>query len=347
MSKIARYAGNLRAFGSNAQGLERTIFGENTQADDLTSQITDSFLRGWGIVGPSENPSMEDFNAAMYALSQFISYQHQMGVPEWDAEQEYYIGSLCVRAGETYSSLADNNIGSAPPSAKWTQIITAKNGLPGRLLNIRLITTSQIYTPTTGAKKIIIEAVAGGGGGGGAPVTTASQSSCGSGGGSGDYVKTPLLSAQSLSINIGSGGAGSNGLTTPAAGGDTTVGNIILLRGGSAGTTGSASTANTILGLYANGSPSTAMYPASSLYLSGGQATRGMVIAASAITGTLGGSGGGNPLGGGAIGQNAAAPANSATEFGGGGAGAANFGASGSKSGGSGFSGAVIIWEYA
>jgi len=129
MSKIERYAGNLRAFGSNAQGLERTLFGETTQADDLTSQVTAAFLRGWGIVGPSENPSLEDFNAAMYAMSQFIAYQHQMGIPEWDAAQEYYKGSLCVRGGETYSSLDDNNIGSAPPSAKWTQLLSAKNSL--------------------------------------------------------------------------------------------------------------------------------------------------------------------------------------------------------------------------
>lgn len=129
MSKIERYAGNLRAFGSNAQGLERTLFGETAQADDLTSQVTAAFLRGWGIVGPSENPSLEDFNAAMYAMSQFIAYQHQMGIPEWDAAQEYYTGSLCVRGGETYSSLADDNIGSAPPSAKWTPVLTSKNGL--------------------------------------------------------------------------------------------------------------------------------------------------------------------------------------------------------------------------
>ncbi|MDN0093485.1 gp53-like domain-containing protein [Yersinia rohdei] len=129
MSKIARYTGNLRAFGSNAQGLERTLFGETAQADDLTSQVTTSFLRGWGVVGPSENPSLEDFNAAMYTMSQFIAYQHQMGIPEWDALQEYYIGSLCVRAGETYSSLADGNIGSPPPSVKWTPVLTAKNGI--------------------------------------------------------------------------------------------------------------------------------------------------------------------------------------------------------------------------
>lgn len=129
MSKIARYAGNLRAFGSNAQGSERTLFGETTQADDLTSQITASFLRGWGVVGPSENPSLEDFNAAMYTMSQFIAYQHQMGVPEWDSRQEYYVGSICVHDGDSYISLADGNTNSKPPSAKWTTVLTAKNAL--------------------------------------------------------------------------------------------------------------------------------------------------------------------------------------------------------------------------
>ena len=105
------------------------MFGGTNQADDLTSQITASFLRGWGIVGASEHPSLEDFNAAMYAMSQFIAYQHQMGVPEWHAEQEYHIGSICTHNGESYQSLQNANIGSQPPSAKWTPVLTSKNGL--------------------------------------------------------------------------------------------------------------------------------------------------------------------------------------------------------------------------
>ncbi|STA84109.1 Protein of uncharacterised function (DUF2612) [Citrobacter youngae] len=126
MSKIARYQGNVRAFASDAQGLERTVFGGTNQADDLTSQITASFLRGWGIVGASEHPSLEDFNAAMYAMSQFIAYQHQMGVPEWHSEQEYHIGSMCTYNGESYQSLQNANVGSQPPSAKWTPVLTSK-----------------------------------------------------------------------------------------------------------------------------------------------------------------------------------------------------------------------------
>ena len=80
-------------------------------------------------VGASEHPSLEDFNAAMYAMSQFIAYQHQMGVPEWHAEQEYHIGSICTHNGESYQSLQNANIGSQPPSAKWTPVLTSKNGL--------------------------------------------------------------------------------------------------------------------------------------------------------------------------------------------------------------------------
>ncbi|EPV4284639.1 hypothetical protein ACV54C_000342 [Yersinia enterocolitica] len=179
MSKIERYTGNLRAFGSNAQGLERTLFGEETQGDDLTSQVTNSFLRGWGIVGPSENPSMEDFNAAMYTMSQFIAYQHQMGIPEWDALQEYYSGSICVRAGETYSSLVNGNVGSAPPSVKWTPVLTTKNGLEnlglsdvahlpqltgvvGTSRNAKMSVTSVSATATFTADELIVQTALGG-----------------------------------------------------------------------------------------------------------------------------------------------------------------------------------------
>lgn len=128
MSKIERYQGNVQAFASAAQGVERTVFGGTEQANDLTSQITAAFLRGWGVVGPSEHPSLEDFNAAMYAMSQFIAYQHQAGIPEWHEEQEYYAGSVCTHAGVSYQSLEDANTGHEPPSTHWTPVITENNG---------------------------------------------------------------------------------------------------------------------------------------------------------------------------------------------------------------------------
>ncbi|MDU7814415.1 MAG: carbohydrate-binding protein [Atlantibacter hermannii] len=167
MSKIVRYQGNVRAFASDAQGMERTVFGGTNQADDLTSQITASFLRGWGIVGASEHPSFEDFNAAMYAMSQFIAYQHQMGVPEWHVEQEYHLGSICTHNGESYQSLQNANVGSQPPSAKWTPVLTSKNGLANLGLSDlvlagvgdgRLGTTGYAEIPLviSGAKKMLL-----------------------------------------------------------------------------------------------------------------------------------------------------------------------------------------------
>ncbi|OSG81091.1 phage tail protein [Salmonella enterica subsp. diarizonae serovar Rough:r:z] len=52
-----------------------------------------------------------------------------MGVPEWHAEQEYHIGSICTHDGESYQSLQNANVGSQPPSEKWTPVLTSKNGL--------------------------------------------------------------------------------------------------------------------------------------------------------------------------------------------------------------------------
>ncbi|WP_235898784.1 hypothetical protein [Yersinia alsatica] len=254
MSKIARYTGNLRAFGSNAQGLERTLFGETAQADDLTSQVTTSFLRGWGVVGPSENPSLEDFNAAMYTMSQFIAYQHQMGIPEWDALQEYYIGSLCVRAGETYSSLAEGNIGSPPPSAKWTPVLTAKNGA----INLGLVphglsrlTSSGSFTVPAGVTQIWVSGCAAGGGGGSSLSTNSSSFvTGGSGGGAGQpVIRFPITvtPGQIIPVTIGTGGTGATAATNNAtAGGNTQLGvagALLNLAGGSQGTRGSGGTA--------------------------------------------------------------------------------------------------------
>jgi len=124
MAKIVRYNGNLEAFASAAPGTERTIFGDITQANDLTSQINADFLRGWGIVGPSDQPALEDFNAVGYTLGQLIAYLHQVGVPEYNATQEYHINSVCNSAGILYVSLINTNVGNTPASSpsQWAEL---------------------------------------------------------------------------------------------------------------------------------------------------------------------------------------------------------------------------------
>jgi hypothetical protein len=137
MAKIVRYNGNLQAFASAAPGTERTIFGETTQANDLTSQITADFLRGWGIVGPSDSPALEDFNGAMYTHGQLLAYLHQMGVAEYNAAQEYHLGSLTQTGGILYISKVNNNTGNTPASSptQWdpfgTQVPDASTTVKG------------------------------------------------------------------------------------------------------------------------------------------------------------------------------------------------------------------------
>jgi hypothetical protein len=114
MAKITRYTGNLKAFGSESLGTERTVFGGTVQDDTLNANITLDYLRGWGVVGVNENPTKQDFNGLAYTLGQLIAYLHQVGVPEWDSLQEYNIGSVTNISGTVYKSLTNANIGNDP-----------------------------------------------------------------------------------------------------------------------------------------------------------------------------------------------------------------------------------------
>lgn len=124
MAKIVRYNGNLVPFASSSLGTERTIFGEVTQADDITSQFTPDFLRGWGIVGPSDQPTLQDFNAVSYTHGQILAYLHQVGVAEFNVTQEYHLHSYTNSAGILYKSLVNGNTGNTPASspASWQNI---------------------------------------------------------------------------------------------------------------------------------------------------------------------------------------------------------------------------------
>jgi len=123
-AKIVRYNGDVKAFAVDAVGSERTIFGEVTQANDLTSQINADYLRGWGIVGPADEPSLQDFNAMGFALGQFIAYLHQVGVAEYNSAQEYHANSFVNSGGILYVSLINSNIGNTPVSSptQWKEL---------------------------------------------------------------------------------------------------------------------------------------------------------------------------------------------------------------------------------
>jgi len=114
MAKIDRYNGNVRAFAADSLGTERTVFGATTQSDTLDGNITLDLLRGWGIVGVNENPTKQDFNGLAFTLGQLLAYLHQRGVPEWNADQEYYEGSVVTTLAGIYR-LKSGGDGSSDP----------------------------------------------------------------------------------------------------------------------------------------------------------------------------------------------------------------------------------------
>ena len=131
MAKIDRYNGNVQAFAIDAVGTERTVFGGTTQSDDLSDQLTADWLRGWGIVGASEFPTMQDFAALGFTVSQFLSYLHQMGVPEWNIAQEYPTsGAICVYNDELWKRGPSWVLGDEPSVSStdsWDNLAAEKS----------------------------------------------------------------------------------------------------------------------------------------------------------------------------------------------------------------------------
>lgn len=121
MAKITRYNGNLKAFASESQGTERTIYGDVTQSNDLTANINADYLRGLAAgLDAAGQPTEEDFNGALFTVSQLSAYLHQMGVAEWTGLQEYHVGSIVNRAGVLYTCKKNNLVSATAPESDST-----------------------------------------------------------------------------------------------------------------------------------------------------------------------------------------------------------------------------------
>lgn len=116
MAKINRFNGNLQAFGSQAPGQERVIFGNQDsppiQSDELTDNIDSNFLRGWGTLALGNKPPREWFNSVAFTATQLAAYLHQMGVAEYNGGQEYQIGSKVTGELSLLTSLVADNVGN-------------------------------------------------------------------------------------------------------------------------------------------------------------------------------------------------------------------------------------------
>lgn len=253
-----------------------------------------------------------------------------------------------IPGAEWFNMLTDEGLsilseaGITPDKSSHSQLaeaikVIAANNSPGRLLGVRVFTSSGTYTPTPGTNSIVVECVGGGGGGGGAVAAGSGQVSAGGNGGGGAYAKGRFTSGFSgLPITIGIGGAlGGNG----GPGGTTSLGSLISAGGGAGGGAG---------------------VPFSPPGSSGGQAAGGSVITGGNIVTSLGFTSdatvaiststifnvkgapsmlGPGPSGG--VGHGV-----SAVTKGAGGSGALANPSSGPYNGGAGAPGVLIIWEY-
>lgn len=128
------------------------------------------------------------------------------------------------------------------------------SGYVGRLLNMRVFTSSGTYTPTQGTKRIRVTITGGGGGGGGCQAFSNNETFFGAGGGAGGTVISVItVTAASYSVVIGSGGAGGSGATTGNRGGDSKFASLLTAPGGQ----GAGKTTVTNTGGGSGGVPST------------------------------------------------------------------------------------------
>lgn len=218
------------------------------------------------------------------------------------------------------------------------------------------ITSSSTYTPTAGTKFVTVYATGGGAGAGGINQSTTVYYAYGSGGAGGaggtgirTYDATQL--GANASITIGAGGSGGSGNATGSNGGTTTfdpagTGTTITAYGGGGGR-GIAIAHGTLSGMFGSGGGTSG----AQVQIIGECGNSSDLNTASGSTvNTQANTGGASFWGG----HNSTRTANGnqdhgqdASSHGAGGNGAVTKGASGSKNGGSGKAGLVVIMEYA
>lgn len=206
------------------------------------------------------------------------------------------------------------------------------SGYVGRLLNMRVFTSSGTYTPTQGTKRIRVTITGGGGGGGGCQAHSNSETFFGAGGGAGGTIISVItVTAASYSVTIGSGGSGGSGATNGNGGGDSKFASLLTAPGGQ----GAGKTTVTNTGGGYGGVPTTG-----DIRIPGGDGSDGQA-------GTLvaGGCGGASYWGGG--GRAGVGTAHNGLAPGSGGGGAYDNSYSGTaKPGGRGANGICIIEEF-
>jgi len=156
MAKITRQ--NHKTFGGTGSSVNFAKFGSLVAADPVKTKdiATIQALAAWdegfqdAIYGANKAVLLEDLNSFAFEHSRQIAYLFQAGIPEWQADTSYYVGSIVQRTtsggnatGEMYKSLIDDNVGNALPvqatNANW-EYMNAPAMPPGAMLDFTGIT---------------------------------------------------------------------------------------------------------------------------------------------------------------------------------------------------------------
>lgn len=297
----------------------------------------------------------------------------QTGTPATDLDDDYFdmlqeeLAGVVEASGASLDKLKHNQLltaikailltrsspfadiksdGNVPVALENLGLTTGGN--VGRLIDIKPLSGTGIYTRPANLKYALVYVVGAGGGSGSAPATSSAQTSASPGGASGSWAKVRLTAAEigaSLPYVVGPGGAaGVNG--AGGDGGNTSFGSLIVCPGGKGSPVGiaistSASAMNP--GAAAGGIPTV---------------TAGIVLESSngnpggksmfVTSNTLAGDGGSCPKGAGGQGQGATAPASPGSGNGGGASGATNgTNTASSKNGAPGANGGIWVMEFA
>lgn len=129
MPKIQRKTQKI--FCNSADSDQIAVFGSMATGTPVYSndveqlQSNEAYGIGWDAATLEDKaPFMEEMNGMQYCSSYQLAYILQQGIPEWDAETEYFANtSFCQVSGVLYQSKTDNNIGNNPvnDTTNWSE----------------------------------------------------------------------------------------------------------------------------------------------------------------------------------------------------------------------------------
>lgn len=139
MAKLERK--KFKVFAENAPLEEMGQFGsavattkKNTK-DIEEIQELEAWQQGWGgaVISNKNYPPMEEMNGALNVMSYQTAYTLQEGIPEWNKDTVYYIGSIVKTLVDNkvvlYQSLKNNNIGNVLDNSEYWEKLSFGSGL--------------------------------------------------------------------------------------------------------------------------------------------------------------------------------------------------------------------------